>query len=102
MFRYHSRLTKLSDGTLVAYFRGRKLHGRKVTIPDKYIGVLLSSTELKLPKEAHPSQESEAEGDEQPNETGVLLEHAQFDEFTVWGHEALPDDKQDPYVRAVR
>ena len=70
-------------------------------IPEKYVGVILSSSEQKLPKEALASAEGEPEDDDQPDDVGVLMEHAQFDEFMVWGHEVLPDEKQDPYIRAV-
>lgn len=91
----------MSDGKSVAHFRGRKLHGRKVKIPEKYVGVLLSSSHQKLHREVSASEDDELEGEGPPVEVGVMLEQCHFDEFIVWGHEVLPDEKEDPYVRAV-
>jgi hypothetical protein len=86
----------------VSYFRGRKLHGRTVKIPKGYKGVIISSTHQKLPKEPQASEEEEELDDnEQPEDVGILEEQAEFDEVVVWGHEALPDENTDPYVRGV-
>jgi ribonuclease H2 subunit C len=88
----------------VSYFRGRKLYGKSVKIPQGYKGVVLSSTDQKLPKESQPSSEKEEEEldeNEQPEDIGILGEQAEFDEVMVWGHEALPDESTDPYVRGV-
>lgn len=90
------------DGRNVSYFRGRKLHGKTVKIPEGYKGVILSSTDKKLPKDPQTSEEDEeVDENEQPEHIGILEEQAEFDEVMVWGHEALPDEITDPYVRAV-
>jgi hypothetical protein len=91
----------MPDGKSIAYFRGRKLHGRKVKIPGKYVGVLLSSSHQKLYQEVSASENDGLEGEGPPVEVGVMLEQCCFDEFIVWGHEVLPDEKEDPYIRAV-
>lgn len=70
-------------------------------IPEKYVGVLLSSSHQKLRHEASASEDDELEGEGLPEEVGVILEQCCFDEFVVWGHEVLPNEKEDPYIRAV-
>lgn len=37
----------------------------------------------------------------QPEATTALDEVTDFDSFTVWGHEALPDEKENPFARGV-
>jgi hypothetical protein len=74
-----------------------------VKIPEGYKGVILSSTDQKLPKEPQTSEEEdELDENEQSEEIGILEEQAEFDEVMVWGHEALPDESTDPYVRGVQ
>lgn len=86
----------------VTYFRGRKLHGKTVKIPEGYKGVILSSTDQKLHKEPRVSEEEEElDENEQSENIGILEEQAEFDEVMFWGHEALPDESTDPYVRGV-
>lgn len=78
------------------------MHGKTVKILEGYKGVILSSTDQKLPKEPQASEEvEELHENEQSEDIGVLEEQAEFDEVMVWGHEALPDESTDPYVRGV-
>lgn len=77
------------------------MHGRIVKIPKGYKGVILSSTDQKLLQEPQASEEEEEEEKEQPEEIEILEGQAEFDEVMVWGHEALPDESTDPYVRGV-
>jgi hypothetical protein len=73
-----------------------------VKIPKGYKGVIISSTHQKLSREPQASEEEEELDDnEQPEDVGILEEQAEFDEMMVWGHEALPDENTDPYVRGV-
>ena len=44
------------------------------------------------------TEEEEATTDE----VSLLEEVASFDEVVVWGHDALPDELEDPYVRGLR
>jgi ribonuclease H2 subunit C len=90
-----------TDGKKVSYFRGRKLHGRRVKVPEGYKGVILSSTDRKLPKDPQTMDEDEADEAEEPLEVGVIAEQSQFDELMIWGHEVVPDETADPYIRAV-
>jgi hypothetical protein len=51
-----------------------------------------------LPKETPAEDDEDAE--EVP-EVKVMEEQSEFGDMIVWGHEALPDDMADPYVRGV-
>ncbi|CAD0037710.1 unnamed protein product, partial [Aureobasidium pullulans] len=71
-----------SDGqTNTAYFRGRKLNGKTVNLPEGY-------------RDASSSLSSTPE-------TKILQEVATFDKIVVWGHEVQPDGQEDVYVRGV-
>jgi ribonuclease H2 subunit C len=72
-----------------------------VNIPKGYKGVVLSSTDGKLQKDPQSSEEEELDENDQIEGIGILEEQAGFDEILVWGHEALPDETSDPYVRGV-
>lgn len=87
------------DEKTTAYFRGRKLHGKKVKVPEGYRGVVLSSTDRILPKSA--SQTEDDEGAEEEPEVKVMEEQSDFDEIMIWGHEAVPEDAADPYVKGM-
>jgi ribonuclease H2 subunit C len=96
-------LTIIQDGKTTAYFRGRKLHGKNVKVPEGYRGVVASSTEEKLPR-AFQQGEEEAEQDEDGEvilEVGIIEEKAEFGEVMIWGHEVLPDAVADPYVKGM-
>ena len=78
------------------------MHGKAMKIPDGYKGVILSSTDQKLPKEPQiPAEGEELDDNEEFEDVGILEEQAEFDELMVWGHEAQPDECTDPYVRSV-
>ena len=61
---------------------------------------MLSSTDRILLKPAQDLAEDEEDAEEVP-EVKVMEEQSQFDEIMVWGHEALPDDSADPYVKGL-
>lgn len=44
----------------------------------------------------------EEEVREATTEVSLLEEVAQFDEVVVWGHDALPNELEDPYARGLR
>jgi ribonuclease H2 subunit C len=92
---------RYTDGKTIAYFRGRKLHRKAIKIPKGYRGVVMSSTDRILPK-LQPKQPLEDEEDEEEfHETKIVEEEACFEEVMVWGHEALPEELVDPYVRGM-
>ena len=45
--------------------------------------------------------ESQGAEDEKPEEITILDEAATFESFTVWGHESLPDEKDNPFSKGV-
>lgn len=63
-----------------------------------YRGVVLSTTGRILPK-SKPVGEVE-EGEEEAD-VKVMEEQSEFDHIMLWGHEALPDEVVDPYVRGM-
>jgi len=67
-------------------------------IPKGYRGVVVSSTDRILPKETPAGDDEDTED---VPEVKVMEEQAEFGDLMVWGHEALPDDMADPYVRGV-
>jgi ribonuclease H2 subunit C len=100
-FIYCIILIKFVDNKTVSYFRGRKLHGKQLKVPKGYRGVVLSLTDQILPKES-PSVMAEDDQDaEETPEVKVMEEQSEFDNIMVWGHEALPEDTTDPYVRGM-
>jgi len=68
-------------------------------IPKGYRGVVISSTDQIFPKETPVDDDEDAE--EVP-EVKIMEEQSEFEDIMVWGHEALPDDTMDPYMRGVQ
>lgn len=90
------------DGKRVAYFRGRKLHGKALRVPEGYRGVVVDKTEAPKAQAPRPDEpevvDLDAE-DEMP--LGALDTKAEFDEMVIWGHESMADTSSDPYVRGI-
>lgn len=70
-------------------------------LPAGYKGMVVSSTERVLPKASASSPQNDDEDAEEAPEVKVMDEQAEFDEIMLWGHEALPDEMMDSYVRGV-
>ncbi|KAI5204274.1 ribonuclease H1 small subunit [Aureobasidium subglaciale] len=92
-----------SDGkSSTAYFRGRKLNGKIVDLPEGYRGAILQKTNTILPPTSTSNTPlAEDEDLSSVPETKVIQEIATFDKITVWGHEVQPDAREDVYVRGV-
>ncbi|RDI76902.1 hypothetical protein Vi05172_g13115 [Venturia inaequalis] len=75
------------DGSASAYFRGRKLEGKSIKLPEGYRGAVLKTTDKVVPVET--SQDAE-EDEDMSEETREVEQLASFDEVMVWGHEAMP------------
>ena len=80
-----------------AYFRGRKLHGKTVALPQQYRGVVV---ERKANEPQNPTEGVE-DRDEQTVEIGTMKVTAGFDEIVVWGHEEVASAEADPYIRSI-
>ncbi|KAK4202823.1 ribonuclease H2, subunit C [Triangularia verruculosa] len=83
-----------SSDTKEAYFRGRKLKGKSVALPEGYKGVVAISS---LPDQNVDADVIDLEKDSH----GKLEVQAEFDEVVVWGHESLADAGADGYVRSL-
>ncbi|KAI3401391.1 hypothetical protein diail_11475 [Diaporthe ilicicola] len=91
------------DGKRVAYFRGRKLHGKALKVPEGYHGVVVDKTDPPKPQAPRPDEpevvDLDAE-DEMP--LGALRTKAEFEEMVIWGHESMADASSDPYILIKR
>lgn len=83
-----------------AYFRGRKLQGKTIKLPDGYRGALLEREEKTERKEA-PMEVINVDDDEEEVETEKMRTVGEFEEFVIWGHETVSDTAEDPYVRGI-
>ncbi|GKT47412.1 uncharacterized protein ColSpa_07593 [Colletotrichum spaethianum] len=81
-----------------AYFRGRKLHGTTVRLPEQYRGVVMEKSD-KVETQQIEGEGEEAEGD--LVELGTMDVKAEFDEMVIWGHESSAEAASDPYVRSI-
>ncbi|KAG1365085.1 ribonuclease H2 subunit C [Cocos nucifera] len=81
------------DGSSVeeAYFRGRKLQGITVPLPEGYRGYVL---ENKKSRKGKGLETSEGEG-----EFGRWVSRAEFRNLTYWNHDIVPSS-DDPLVRS--
>ncbi|KAL9618600.1 MAG: hypothetical protein Q9160_006711 [Pyrenula sp. 1 TL-2023] len=114
-----------ADGnkTRESRFRGRRLRGRVVKIPQGYEGVVAEKTGKELHEGANggdgreddlrgiagleTEDEDDGEGDvdcgmgeKEEISAGILEEKATFNEIVVWGHDELPE-KGDVFVKGV-
>jgi hypothetical protein len=78
------------DPILLASFRGRPLQGRRVQVPEGFLGHVIS-------KEP-PAQSVGANTSKGPSSEPRIKKH--FREFTYWNWDELPD-KNDTVVRAL-
>ncbi|KAL2258912.1 hypothetical protein VTK26DRAFT_7592 [Humicola hyalothermophila] len=87
------------NGTSTAYFRGRRLQGKTVKLPDGYRGVV-ATTSLAEEQPRRPEEE-EVIDLEAMMPQGTFKVEAEFDDVVVWGHEATADASVDPYLRGT-
>ena len=93
------------DGTTTSFFRGRKLRGKKIALPEGYEGAVLQKTDKKViakPTLPMPGDEDGADNATAPNEVETLImdQHARFGGIMVWDHEAVPAGT-DVYVKGI-
>jgi hypothetical protein len=89
------------DSMKTAYFRGRKLHGKTVKLPEGYRGVVVEkqATPAASPQHGQEVVDLEQEDAAQQEPLGSLETKAEFEELVIWGHEATADAGSDPYLR---
>ncbi|KAJ2905449.1 hypothetical protein MKZ38_005325 [Zalerion maritima] len=89
------------DNERVGYFRGRKLHGKSVKLPEGYKGVVVEgSTGVDADTDGDETKNQNTT-DEDPTLIGAVAVAGHFDEVVVWGHEATADTASDPFVRGM-
>ncbi|CAZ81055.1 unnamed protein product [Tuber melanosporum] len=90
-------------GTKVAHFRGRKLVGKPVSLPEGYSGHVLTVTD-EAPKGAieksKRNRPMEEEGEEK-REVKVFKGLANFDDVVVWGHDIAPEEGGEYVVKGM-
>lgn len=90
-----------SPDTQTAYFRGRKLQGKTIALPEGFEGKVLLKTDSLLPSQPHvPGDEEDDDDEGVPAEVKQVEETANFSSIVVWGHEAVPDS-EDAYVQGL-
>ncbi|BDD55754.1 hypothetical protein MPDQ_007334 [Monascus purpureus] len=89
------------DNTQTAYFRGRKLRGRRVVLPEGYQGIVATPTDNVIPPSQGGKNGSTLEDEDAEAESVKILEkQATFDELMVWDHEIVPA-ADDHFVKGV-
>ncbi|KAF7547202.1 hypothetical protein G7Z17_g7883 [Cylindrodendrum hubeiense] len=91
--------TTADDGTKFAYFRGRKLQGKVIRLPDQCRGVVVERKKDEEP--LADVVDLVEEGDDPPERVGSMQVTAEFDEMVVWEHENMNDSTGDPYIRSM-
>lgn len=95
-----------AGGQKIAYFRGRKLHGKALKVPEGYRGVVVEKKEAptsQTPSIERPEEvvDVDAEKSDLDVPLGALETQADFAEMVIWGHESIAEASSDPYVRGV-
>ncbi|GJN70620.1 ribonuclease H2 non-catalytic subunit [Purpureocillium lilacinum] len=88
----------------VAYFRGRKLKGTAVSVPNDFEGVVVERKQLQdkaAPSDPQVQGHNVEDADADVTDEGVMRVTAEFDEVAVWSHEVAVDSESDPYIRSI-
>ncbi|KAJ5083215.1 hypothetical protein N7456_012642 [Penicillium angulare] len=91
--RFWTPVTDEKDGNETSHFRGRKLRGRRVAVPEGYQGVVAMPTNSVIPVSTQGSKEDPDVVEIQPGHeepVKILQMQGKFNEIMVWGHEHLP------------
>ena len=102
-FQQLSEIDAIVEDKPQAYFRGRKLRGRNVKVPQGYRGIIVKNSEETkgMSNRVGKHDMNIDEDDEEPEEeTGSLEEVGSFDEVVVWGHESVAE-ADDPFVKGM-
>ena len=90
------------DGKLESYFRGRKLRGQEVDLPQGYRGVIVKEAgKEKTALQSHDKGDLEGEKAEEEQEEATLLEEVgSFEKMVIWNHESMVNG-DDAFVKGV-
>lgn len=83
-----------------AYFRGRKLKGKKLPVPEGYRGVVVREKKGGDLEKSRIEDEEEEEDGKEVQMVGTLEEVAKFEEVIIWDHEAIPSG-DDAFVKGM-
>ena len=98
----HSSVT---DGKPEAYFRGRRLRGQELEVPQGYRGVIVKEAG-KEKAGPHNIEQGEVEGEEweereeEQEEITLLNEVGSFDKLLIWNHESVVEG-DDAFVKGL-
>ncbi|KAJ2967431.1 hypothetical protein NQ176_g9663 [Zarea fungicola] len=94
-----------TNGSKQAYFRGRKLQGTALPLPDGYHGLVVERAADQLKIEATTSADgTNRNGADEVialETVGTMQATGEFDEMVVWSHESMATAAADPYVRTI-
>lgn len=94
--------TESDDGKKTAFFRGKKLHGKSLKVPEGYKGIVVGARPEEELAECTADEPMAIDCDaEEKAATTILDAKAEFEEMVIWGHETTADASSDPYVRGV-
>ncbi|KAK9324873.1 ribonuclease H2, subunit C [Lipomyces orientalis] len=99
--------TEDEDALHEAYFRGRKLVGKKLVLPEGYKGLILpvapSSKDIPPPTTSAycNSEEDDEEEEEEHEQEHRWNSEAEFKELFVWDHDAIPDGVRNPWIAGI-
>ena len=93
----------ITDGKPEAYFRGRKLKGQEIGIPQGYTGVIVqeAGNEKRAVQNINMGDLDGEEGEEEQEDVTVLNEIGSFDKVVIWNHESMVDG-DDAFVKGLR
>lgn len=84
------------------------MKGKNLKIPDGYRGSVLNITDKVAPQinseknNSSNDNEDDEDEDEKPAEVKLAEEVGSFDEITIWSHESMPLETDDPYLKGVQ
>jgi ribonuclease H2 subunit C len=92
---------KADDAPAVVHFRGRRLVGAEVRVPDGYRGVAMRVVESGAGGSAPEHMQVDGDDDEDAIETGETEQVAEFERMVVWRHDVAADRTDDRYARGI-
>ncbi|PPJ59961.1 hypothetical protein CBER1_11030 [Cercospora berteroae] len=97
-----------ASNEITQHFRGRKILGKTIPLPDSYTGIVAQKTTRQIPQPStnHSSAGNAEDDDDEeeqslPTETFILERQAEFNAFTTWDHEKVPSSEEDVYIKGI-
>lgn len=90
------------DGTAAAYFRGRKLNGRRLKAPEGYKGVVIKGAKVEPGRKPMKRMATVYDEDEDACEYELRSSEqvGEFDNMMIWGHETMAE-ADDVFLKGV-